>query len=419
MSLQPIDGTSLTEHLKAGDRVFAAGLTGESVLLREELLQHPERAAGVEFTSVQLAGIDGTDYLALHPESRTRAYFMTPGARAGVAQGRTLLHPLDYTGIARHLLDAMPFDSVIAEFTPPDRDGWCAPGLSADFTPLVWKRAKRRIGHINPCLPRFSSGFRVHMSEFDKVVDRDRPALHVAASPPSEVNEQIARHAANLIRDGDTLQFGLGSVMPAVGRALRSHRRLRIHSGMISSFVETMWESGALDRQARVVTGVVFGDSAFYDYLECAGCIHLEDVRITHGIDRVSRIERFVGVNSAVEVDLFGQINSERSDETIQAGAGGLPAYAQASQLAPGGRLLICLPATARGGKVSRIVPSLGTGALCTVPRHMADTVVTEFGVAELRGLAMTERPEALIAIAAPEHRGSLFAAWEAMRRRL
>lgn len=399
--------------------MFVAGLSGESALLRDELLQHPERAAGVEFTCVQLPGIDRTDYLAIHPESRTRAFFMTPATRGGIAEGRAALHPLDYTGIARHLVDAAPFDCAIAQFTPPDENGWCTPGLSADFTPLVWQRAKRRIGHLNPGLPRLSGSFRVHVSEFDAVVECVAPALSVEFAPSSGVNKEIAVHAASLIRDGDTLQFGIGSVIPEVAGALHSHQGLRIHSGMVSSFLEPMWESGALARDAQIVSGVVFGDAAFHDYVRSLGRVHLDDVRITHGIDVVSKIERFVGINSAVEVDLFGQVNSERSDGTIQAGAGGLPAYAQASQLAPGGRLLICLAATARRGEVSRIVPSLGANSVCTVPRHLADAVVTEFGVAELRGLSMAERPEALIAIAHPDHRERLASAWDEMRQRL
>jgi acyl-CoA hydrolase len=396
-------------------RVFVAGLTGESALLREQLGREPNRAAGVQFTSVQLPRVDRTDLLAFHPESSTCAFFMTPQVRVGVDGGRTELLPLDYTGIARHLTDAEPFDMALGQFTPPDADGWCSPGLSVDFLPLVWQRAHRRVGHLNPRLPRLDSSFRVHVSELDAVVVAESPMFAVDMGTSGAVAAAIGGHAANLIRDGDTLQFGIGSVMPEVANALRGHRRLRIHSGMVSTWLETLWNSGSLDRDARIVTGVVFGDETFYDYVGRLGRVHLDDVRITHGLHRISQIRQFVAVNSAVEVDLFGQVNSERSDGTLQAGAGGLPAFAQASQMADGGRLLICLPSTARGGKLSRIVPSLGANSLCTVPRHQADAVVTEFGVAELRGLSMHRRAQALIAIAHPDHQEPLFTAWEAI----
>ena len=238
-------------------------------------------------------------------------------------------------------------------------------------------------------------------------------------SAPSTVIESIGRHAANLFRDGDTLQFGLGSVLPEVARALHGHRRLRVLSGMVSPWLQTLWESGSLDRDAQIVTGVVFGDASFYDYVGRLDRVRLEDVRSTHAVHSISQIPRFVAVNSAVEVDLFGQMNSERSDGSLQAGAGGLPAFAHAAQIAPQGRLLICLPATARGGKLSRIVSSLDSNSLCTVPRHQADAIVTEFGVAELRGLPVERRAEALIAIAHPDHRERLSAAWDEMGKRL
>ena len=409
----------LTEYFRPGVRVFAAGLTGESAVLREELLLHPQRAAGVEFTSVQLPGVDSTDYLAIHLESRTRAFFMTPAVRAAMVQGRSALHPLDYTGICRYLVEAEPFDIAVGQFTPPDVAGWCSPGLSADFLPLVWARANKRVGHFNPELPRLDSSFRVHVSEFDAVVEAATPALAVKPSAPSTVIESIGRHAANLFRDGDTLQFGLGSVLPEVARALHGHRRLRVLSGMVSPWLQTLWESGSLDRDAQIVTGVVFGDASFYDYVGRLDRVRLEDVRSTHAVHSISQIPRFVAVNSAVEVDLFGQMNSERSDGSLQAGAGGLPAFAHAAQIAPQGRLLICLPATARGGKLSRIVSSLDSNSLCTVPRHQADAIVTEFGVAELRGLPVERRAEALIAIAHPDHRERLSAAWDEMGKRL
>ncbi|MBT2305231.1 hypothetical protein J7E70_33040 [Variovorax paradoxus] len=409
----------MTEHFRPGHRVFAAGLTGESALLRHELRQFPERAAEVEFTSVQLPGVDQTDYLGLHPKARSAAFFMTPALREGLAQGRSALHPLDYPGIARHLLDAAPFDCAVAQFTPPDAQGWCCPGLSSDFTPLVWSRAHRRVGHLNPDLPRIESSFKVHVSEYDVVVEAAGAPLTVSEAPPSEVSGQIGQHVAGLVRDGDTLQFGIGSVLSEVARALHAHRRMRIHTGMVSSWLRTLWESGALDRDARVVAGVVFGDPAFYDYASRLGRLFLDDVRNTHAADVLVTIPRFIAINSAVEVDLFGQVNSERSDGSIQAGAGGLPAFAQGSQLSSDGRLLICLPATARRGQVSRVVPALDGRSMCTVPRYLADAVITEYGVAELRGLSMAARAEAMIAIAHPDQRNELAAAWEEIARKL
>jgi acyl-CoA hydrolase len=408
----------LVDALYPGARVWVPTLAAESALLHAELRADPDRARAVTFCGAQFPGIDRIDYLALHPQARQRAYFMTPSVRAGLAQGRAELLSLDYLGIARHLLDEAPPDVVIAQLTTPDAQGWCSAGLSADFAPLVWTRARRRVAHLNPRLPRTPGSFRVHVSELDAAVEADLPLLDYAEARGGEVEARIGAHVAPLVRDGDTLQFGIGAVPAALASALLAHRRLRFHGGMLSSALRTLWDAGALDRDARITTGVVLGDAALRDFIGRLEPLWVTDVRQTHGTPALAAIPRLVAINSAIEVDLFGQVNSERAGGAIQAGAGGLPAFALGALASPGGRLLICLPATARRGTVSRIVPALDTRALCTLPRALADAVVTEHGVAELRGLSLDARAQALIAIAAPEQRAGLASAWDEIRRR-
>ena len=407
----------LTDGLRPGMRVFVPTLSTESALLADALRADPERARGVVFAGVQFPGIDRTDYLALHPEARQQAFFMSPALRAGLADGRAELLSLDYVGIARHLRDAPPFDLAIAHLSTPDAEGWCSPGLASDFMPLVWRRAKRRVAHLNPHMPRTQGSFRVHVSELDAFVEAGTP-LHPFIDPAAgEVERRIGRHVAGLVRDGDTLQFGIGSVPLALAGELGSHRRLRFHGGLVSGGLRTLWESGALDRDAPITTGVVLGDASFHDFVGHLPALRMTDVSQTHDPARVAAIPRFVAINTAAEVDLFGQVNGERVGGTIQAGAGGLPAFAQGALSSDGGRLLICLGATARKGSVSRIVPVIGEQGLCTLPRYLADAVVTEHGVAELRHLSLDQRAEALIGIAAPEHRATLLDAWRALRR--
>jgi acyl-CoA hydrolase len=231
------------------------------------------------------------------------------------------------------------------------------------------------------------------------------------------VEARIGRHVAALVRDGDTLQFGIGSVPLALAGALSAHRGLRIHGGLVSATLQTLWEAGAIDRDALITTGVVLGDAAFQDFAARLPPLRLADVTHTHAPAVMAAIPRFVAINTAIEVDLFGQVNAERAGGAIQAGAGGLPAFAQGALASPGGRLLVCLGATARRGSVSRIVPALGDQGLCTLPRYLVDAVVTEHGVAELRDLSLDARAEALIGIAAPEHRAGLQEAWRAIRK--
>ena len=407
----------LVDALQPGQRVFVPTLSTESALLHDELRADPERARGVTFCGVQFPGIDRIDYLALHPQARQVGHFMSPGLRIGLAQGRADLLCLDYLGIARQLRDEPPVDLAIAQMTPPDADGFCSPGLAADFMPLVWARARRRVAHLNPLLPRTRGSFRVHVSELAFSVDAETALPDFTGPRSGAIEARIGAHVAPLVRDGDTLQFGIGAVPAALAQALTAHRRLRFHGGMLPSAMQTLWEAGAMDRDARVTTGVVLGDGALRDVAARLEPLWLTDVTQTQGGAALAAIPRLVAINSAVEVDLFGQVNSERAGGVVQAGAGGLPAFAQGALASIGGRLLICLPASARRGQVSRIVPALDEQALCTLPRYLTDAVVTEHGVAELRGLSLDARAQALIAIAAPEHRGRLSSAWDSIRR--
>lgn len=409
----------LVDALQPGQRVFVPTLSNESGLLQAELESDPERARDVTFCGVQFPGLDRAHYLALHPTARLEAFFMSAPVRGGIAQGRAALPSLDYPGIVRHLRTGPPPDVAIAQLSAPDTDGWCSPGLASDFLPLVWARAARRVAHINPRLPRTPGSFRVHLSELDGHVEADLPLREFADPVVGEIEARIGAHVAALVRDGDTLQFGVGSIPGALAHALGAHRNLRFHGGMLPGSVRTLWESGALDRDAQLVTGVVLGDAQLHDFAARTPALWLTDVSQTHDVCRLAAIRRFVAINGAVEVDLFGQVNAERAGGAIQAGAGGLPAFALGALASPGGRLLICLPATARKGTLSRIVPALGDDALCTLPRHHADAVVTEHGVAELRGLSLDARAQALIAIAAPAHRATLGERWAQIQRRL
>jgi acyl-CoA hydrolase len=282
--------------------------------------------------------------------------------------------------------------------------------------PLAWQRAKRRFAHINPRMPRTDSSFRVPFATLEGYVEVDAPLLTYTDPEPGEVDRTIVTHAANLIGEGDTLQFGIGTIPLALAHALTSHRRLRLHTGMVTRSARLLYEAGALDLSEPVVTGVALGDESLYRYVAEKRRFRFVDVGQTHDAAALGNIARFVAVNSAVEIDLLGQVNSESLDGKLLAGAGGLPAFAQGALNSPGGRSLICLRATAAGGAVSRIVPRLREGAMCTLPRWLADIVVTEHGVARIRDLDLDARAEALSAIAAPEHRAALAEAWSAFR---
>jgi acyl-CoA hydrolase len=243
--------------------------------------------------------------------------------------------------------------------------------------------------------------------------------VEFAGGIPSTNLLQLGRNVAELVRDGDTLQFGIGKIQSAILNALSAHRRLRVWSGMVSTDVLNLLDSGVIAGDAAIETGVALGDTPFYERIGRERSFFFRPVSETHDVRRIAAIPNFVAINAALEVDLFGQVNSEALDGRLVAGVGGMPAFAQGALLSPGGRSLICLAATAAQGQVSRIVPRLGPGSLVALPRHAADTVVTEYGVACLEGLGADARAERLIELAAPQFRAELAAQWRDIRARL
>jgi len=279
--------TRLIDALAPGLRVFVPGLGNESALLAEELRADPERARGVTFCALQYPGIDRFDYLAAHPQARLESCFMTPALRRGLAERRAEFLAVDYLAMARRLVEGEPFDVAIAQLSPPDAGGWCSAGLAADFVPLAWPRARRRIAHLNPRVPRTRGSFRVHVSKIDVAIEREAPAPVHADPHVGDVEARIGTRVAELVRDGDVLQFGIGSVPMAVASALASHRRLRLHGGLTSEALRTLWDAGALERDARITTGVLLGDAALHDFAASLEGLWLTDVTQTHGSDAI------------------------------------------------------------------------------------------------------------------------------------
>lgn len=414
-----LDVSAVVAGLAPGMTVFVPGLSGESLALHEALQAAPDKAAGVTFTGLHFPGINRSDYLGLHPEARQRAYVMTPGLRAGLVDGRAELLTLDYPGIYRDLAArAGDIDLAIAQVSPPDREGRCSFGPSSDFHPAVWAKAKRRVLHVNPQLPRTRGAFSVRLDDADAYFEAASPLVQYEAGGGSPAIEQHAAKVASLVRDGDTLEFGVGKLPGAILAALVDHRGLRIWSGLVTDAVSTLLDAGAIAARGAIDAGVALGDAAYYARLERDDSYYFRPVAETHDIRRIAAIDNFCAINSAVEVDLFGQVNADSLNGRLMAGVGGLPAFVAGAQLSNGGRSIVALPAATDDGRHSRIVARFNNG-LVALPRHAADYVVTEHGIAELRGRDLRGRAEALIAIAAPAFRTQLAADWDAILRKL
>lgn len=397
-------------------RVYVPGVSGESTLLGKALRAEPDAAAGVTFTGVWLPGINRLDYAGLHPQARAEAFFITPDLHGSFRAGRVAYRPLSYFEAYRWLREGPAVDLALLQVSPPDRVGRVSLGVANDFTPAILGRARHRLAHINPLLPPTRGAATIAYTELDWVIEAPSPLLGDGGGEDAAWTA-IGRHVAELVADGATIEIGIGRV-PQVLHALTSHRNLRVHSGAITSPLLALAAAGALADTADAVTaGVALGSEALYAFAAADPRVRFAPVGWTHAMATLSRIERFVAINGVIEVDLWGQANAEMVDGRHVSSAGGIGDFIRGARAAPGGLAIIALPATARNGSVSRIVPQL-TDTVVSVGRTDVDIVVTEHGVARLRHASIDERAEALIAIAAPAFREPLAAAWSARRSR-
>lgn len=407
-------------RFKPGMTVFVPGMSGESLALYEALKKSADATRGVRFVGAHFPGINRSDYLGLDPSARQRGYFMSPGLRAGLADGRAELVPVDYPSVFRDLEWLSPgIDIAFAQLGAPDALGLCSLGVSCDFQPAVWARAKTRIAHINPRVPQTRGSFSVRYADLDAVFDADHDILTYDAGTPNDTLRAHGALVASLVRDGDTLEFGVGKLQAGILAALSNHRSLRVWSGMASTPVLELLDRGVISGKDAIQIGVALGDRALYDRAATDDTFYFRPVSETHDVRRIAALPRFVAINSAVEVDLFGQVNADSMNGKLVASVGGLPAFVAGASLSEGGRSVIALPAATDDGKHSRIVATLSGSGLVALPRHTADVIVTEHGIAQVRGLDVNARAHALIAIAAPAMRDGLSAAWAALSRAL
>lgn len=356
------------------------------------------------FTGIYVAGLNREAW-ATHPSSRARTFFLTPELKA--LGNRCDFLPLCYTDIAASLAETPP-DCALMMVSPPDADGRCSFGTCVDFIADIWPRVPVRIAHVNPAMPRTAGDPGIPFHAFTAWIEADHPLPEMADAPADDVAMRIAGLVAEHVPDGATLQTGLGKIPGGVLRALTGHADLAIHSGLIGDPVVDLLESGALRSSHPITAGVAIGTRRLYDAVgHPAFAFHPPS--ITHDVRRLAAIDRLFAINSAIEVDLFGQAYAEVGPRGFMSGPGGALEFARGARLSRGGLRIVVLPANA-GGE-TRIVMPPGRGPV-SLGRMDTDLIVTEHGVADLRDLSHDARAAALIAIAAPDHREPLARQW-------
>ena len=395
----------LASALPAGARVLVSSCSADSDLLSAEVTAAGVALGAIDCSGIFVPGLNRSTWDA-GPQSRVTSFFLTPELRG---QGQRLRFlPLCYEDILRFYRRDMP-TAALFMCSPPDAEGNCSFGTEVAFPAALWRDIPLRIAHINPAMPRTPGDPGIPFAELTAWYEGEQPLRSMDSAAADPVSRAIAGHVAALVPDGATIQTGLGKIPDAVLGELASHRDLRLHTGLIGDGALTLIRSGAMAPGASALVGVAIGSKALYDGLSDEH-FQFRPVTMTHDPAVLGAIEKLVTINSAMEVDLFGQVFAESSSRGFQSGPGGASDYARGARQSPGGLRVIALPAAAKAA--TRIVaPGMGHGPV-SLSRFDLDVVVTEFGVADLRFKSHGERAAALIAIAAPEHREALEIAW-------
>ena len=346
---------------------------------------------------------------------RHRALFVGPNARRAVEEDRADYVPVFLSDVP-HLFTsgALRLDAVLVNATPPDSHGFCSLGTSVEAIHAAIRAAKTVIVQFNRAMPRTLGESFIHVDEIDFAVEVDVPPYEHPLGPIGDIERRIGAYVADLIPDRATLQLGIGAIPAATALFLREKQDLGIHTEMFTDSVVDLVEAGAVTGDAKernrgkIVTAFVLGTKRLYDFIDDNPMVEMSSVDFTNDSSVIRTFHRMIAINSAIEVDLTGQVVADSIGPRVYSGVGGQMDFMRGAALAPEGRAIIALPSTAAGGTVSRITAMLQQGAGVVTTRAHVRTVVTEYGVAELFGRSIDERAEALIAIAHPDFRDEL-----------
>lgn len=409
-------------RVRSGARVFVHGAAATPVALLDAL------AARTDLEAVRLYHLhtQGTDrYLAPEQEGRLRAvaFFVGANARAAVAAGRADYVPVFLSDIpALFVTRAIPLDVALVQVSPPDRHGMCSLGTSVDAARAAVDSAAIVLAEINERMPRTHGNTAIAIDRIAAFVHTDRPLAGGEAVTPGPVEERIGALVADLVEDGATLQAGIGAIPDAVLARLGNRVDLGVHTEMFSDGMLPLLRHGVITNRykavhpGRTVTSFVNGSAALFDHVHDNAQIEFHGCDRTNDPGLIRQNPKVTAINSALEIDLTGQVCADSLGHRIFSGIGGQLDFLRGAALSRGGKPIVALPATAAGGTVSRITAELKPGAGVVTTRGHVHWVVTEYGVANLHGLALRERGEALIELAHPDMRGELRRALAAVR---
>lgn len=400
--------------IKSNNRIFFQGAAMTPKFLINTLCQNYQNLNDVEIVQMHT---EGDALYAQEPYCNafnTNSCFVAGNVRKAINTRRG-----DYTPIflsELHLLfkrNILPLDVALIQVSPPDKHGYCSLGTSIDVTITAIQMAKIVIAQVNPQVPRTHGDGIIHKDNINAAVWVDEPIHSVTASEPTEMEKQIGYHVAQLVEDGATLQMGIGGIPNVVLSNLMNHKRLGIHTEMFSDGILPLIEKGIITgedkvvKRGKLVTCFAIGSQKLYDFLDDNPIVHFKEASYTNDTAIIRRNPKVTAINSAIEIDITGQVCADTIGKMQYSGVGGQMDFIRGASLSEGGKPILAMPSITKKG-VSKIVPFLKEGAGVTTTRAHVHYIATENGVVDLYGKTLKQRAQALISIAHPDHQEAL-----------
>jgi 4-hydroxybutyrate CoA-transferase len=402
------------QKVKSGDRVVVGHACGEPKALVQELTNRYRELRNVEMIHMVAMGESPYAQQGMEESFRHNALFVGKSTRKAVEEGRADYTPCFFSEIPRLFNEKiLPVQVALIQITPPDETGFCSYGVSADYTVAGAQNADLVIAQVNCRMPR-TQGVRIHLDEIDFLVEYEEELVELPPPKIGEVEKKIGEQIAHLVPDGATLQLGIGAIPDAVLLFLQDKHDLGIHSEMFSDGIVDLVNAGVITNSKKTINPNMFvatflmGTRKLYDFIDDNPAVEMQPVDYVNDPYIIGQHAGMISINSSLQVDLMGQVNSEMIGAKQFSGIGGQVDFIRGASRSIGGKSIIALPSTAAKGRVSRIVLALDPGAAVSTSRNDVQYVVTEYGTVNLRGKTLRQRAAALLEITHPKFRKEL-----------
>lgn len=404
------------QQIKSGQRVVVAHACGEPSIILDALVANAAQYENVEIIHMVAMGKAAYCQPQYDKNFHHNAFFLGGSTRAAAAEGRVDFTPVYFSEIPSLLREDLRPNVTLLQCSPPDAHGYVSLGVSVDYTKPAAEASDLVIAQVNQNMPRTLGDSFLHVTQIGCLVEADTPVIELAPPKIGDVERAIGENVASLVRDGDTLQLGIGAIPDAVLLFLKEKNDLGIHTEMFSDGVVELVEAGVITNKAKTlhrgqsVATFLMGTRRLYDYVSDNPAVAMYPVDYVNDPYVIGQNDNLVSINSCVQVDIMGQVVSTSAGLRQISGVGGQVDFVRGANLSKGGRAIMAMPSTTGKGKISKIVPFLDQGSAVTTTRNEVNYVITEYGIAKLKGKSLRQRAEALICIAHPDFRDELTA---------